>query len=197
MNLIDRVKNILVTPKTEWMVIDAETATPQSLLTGYVLPLTIIYSLGSLLAGLFWAGGLGLQYFLVLTVIKFVSAMISFYISAYVIDMLAPSFSSEKNINKSAQLVAYSNTPMWIIGLLSFIPGILWLLMLAAAVYAIYLMYLGIGPLKKTPEDKKVVYMIVGFIVIAVIASIVMYLLGMIIFKILGYGTFGWGFGWY
>jgi hypothetical protein len=25
-------------------------------------------------------------------------------------------------------------------------------------------MYLGIGPLKKTPEDKKVVYMIVSFL---------------------------------
>ncbi len=49
MNLIDRVKKILTTPKTEWEVINNETATPGSLFTGYVLPLAIFASLGTVL----------------------------------------------------------------------------------------------------------------------------------------------------
>ena len=39
MALVDRVKNILVTPRTEWGVIAAEPATSGALVTGYVIPL--------------------------------------------------------------------------------------------------------------------------------------------------------------
>ena len=42
MRLIDRAKNIIVTPKTEWDVIAAETTPPAALVTGYVLPLAAV-----------------------------------------------------------------------------------------------------------------------------------------------------------
>jgi len=100
--------------------------------------------------------------------------------------MLAPSFGSEKNMGKSAQLVAYSGTPSYIGGLLSFIPVIGWIVSLAAWVYGVYLMYLGIGPLKKTPEDKKVVYMIVAFLIMIVLYFILVAILGAILFAALG-----------
>ena len=51
MNLIERAKNILVTPKTEWDVVNGESATPMSLLMGYVLPLAVVAALGTLLKG--------------------------------------------------------------------------------------------------------------------------------------------------
>ena len=108
MNLIERVKNILITPKTEWAVIDGETATPPSLLIGYVLPLAVVAAVGSLLKGFLFAGVFGLEYYIIGAVIAFVVQILAYYISVYVIDMLAPSFGSEKNLGKSAQLVAYS-----------------------------------------------------------------------------------------
>src|SRR5712672_1610419 len=37
--LLERAKNILLAPKTEWPVIDAEPTTPAQLYTGYVVPL--------------------------------------------------------------------------------------------------------------------------------------------------------------
>jgi hypothetical protein len=191
MSLIERAKNIIVSPKTEWLVIDSETAKPQSLLVSYVLPMAIISSLGFLLMGLLWAGTFGLQFFLLRMIITFISVMISFYIACYVVDMLAPSFSSEKNINKSAQLVAYSNTPTWIAGLLSFIPVLGMLILIAGWVYSIYLMYLGLGPLKKTPEDKKVIYMIVAFLLMLLIGFVVNYILGMLLLRSMGYGALG------
>ena len=52
MNIVERVKNILMTPKTEWDVINGETATPQSLLMGYILPLAIVGAVWPLLTGL-------------------------------------------------------------------------------------------------------------------------------------------------
>lgn len=191
MNIIDRVKNILITPKTEWQVINEETATPQSLLMGYVLPLAVIASLGSLLKGFLFAGTLGLKYFIILAVIAFISTVLAYYITVIVVDILAPSFASEKNMGKSAQLVAYSATPSYIGALLSFIPVLGWLLPLAAWVYGIYLMYLGIGPLKKTPEDKKVVYMVVAYLVMIAIYFILAAVLGAVLFAALGFSATG------
>lgn len=189
MNLIERVKNILITPKTEWEVINGETATPMSLLMGYVFPLSIVAAIGPLLTGLLFAGLWGFKYFLVTAIIAFISQMVAFYISVLIIDMLAPSFGSEKNLNKSAQLVAYSATPGYIGGLLSFIPVLGLLISIAAWVYGVYLMYLGIGPIKKTPEDKKVVYMLVAYIIWIAIYFILAAILGAILFSLFGLGV--------
>jgi hypothetical protein len=188
MNLIERAKNMLSIPKTEWLLIESETSTPQFLLTNYVLPMAIISSIGKILSGLVWAG-IFTSYFIWAAIIGFVSIIISFYISIYVIDMLAPGFSSEKNLNKSAQLVAYSNTPNWIAGLLSFIPFIGWLLVIAGWVYSIYLFYTGLGPLKKTPEDKKIVYMVVAIIIMIVVGFIISAILMAIFGGLTGIGA--------
>lgn len=195
MNLIERVKNILITPKTEWDVINGETATPQSLLMGYVLPLAVVSAAGSLLSGLLWPGLWGFKYFLIKAIISFISAAVGFYISVYVIDLLAPSFGSEKNLNKSAQLAAYSNTPVWIAGLFSFIPVIGLLAILGGWVYSVYQLYLGVGPLKKTPEDKKVIYLIVIILVMFAVAMIIGAILGAILFASMGFSGYrSWGF---
>ena len=189
MNLIERVKNILANPKTEWLVIETEPATPQSVLINYVLPLAIISALGKILSAImpssFYTSSL-----MWIAIIGFISILIGFYISIYVIDMLAPGFASEKNLGKSAQLVAYSNTPVWVAGFLSFIPMIGGLLAIAGWVYSIYLFYTGLGILKKTPEDKKVVYMVVAFIVMIAISFIVSAILTAIFGSFLDLGTF-------
>lgn len=186
MNLIERVKNMLITPKTEWDVINGETATPQSLLMGYVLPLAIVAAVGPLLSGLIFGGLLGMKFFIITAIIAFVAEVIGYYIAVIIIDMLAPSFGSEKNMGKSAQLVAYSSTPSYVAGLLSFVPVIGSILKFVAWAYGIYIMYLGIGPIKKAPEDKKVIYMVVAFIIMIAINFIIIAILGAILFSALG-----------
>lgn len=191
MNLIERVKNILITPKTEWDVINGETATPQSLLMGYVLPLSIVAAAGSLLKGFLFAGVFSLKFYIITAVIAFIASIIAYYVTVIIVDMLAPSFGSEKNMGKSAQLVAYSGTPSYIGALLSFIPVIGGIVSLAAWAYGVYLMYLGIGPTKKTPEDKKVVYMIVAFLIMIVLYFILVAILGAILFAAVGLSAGG------
>ena len=186
MNIIDRIKNILLTPKTEWEVINGETATPASLLTSYVLPLAVVGSLGGIL-GFFIFGGLaGMAFAIGTAIIGLVVTAIAFFVASYIVDALAPSFESEKNLSKSAQLVAYSGTAGAVGSLLSFIPILGWLIALAAWGYGAYLMYLGIGTLKKTHEDKKIIYVIVNytiwmaayFILIAIFSGILLASLG-------------------
>ena len=125
------------------------------------------------------------------TAIKlFVTAMLSFLIAAYVIDKLAPSFGSEKNINKSAQLVAYAYTPYLIGVFLNVLP------MLAIAgslfgLYGIYLWYLGLGPMKKTPEDKKVIYLVISIVMLIIVLVTVGLIMGKVLGSIFGFGVLG------
>ncbi len=192
MNLIERVKNILITPKTEWAVIETETATPASILTAYVLPLSIVAAAGTFLRFFLFAGGLGfygLQFIITSTLVTLVASALGFFLTTLIVDMLAPSFGSEKNMGRSAQLVAYSGTPSYIGSLLSFIPFIGWLISIAAWCYGVYLMYLGIGPIKKTPEDKKVLYMLVAFVIMIAIYFILIAIIGGIAFAVLGRGA--------
>ena len=52
MALVDRVKNILLTPREEWQVIDAEPATPSELYKEYIIPLAAIGPVASALGAL-------------------------------------------------------------------------------------------------------------------------------------------------
>lgn len=191
MNLIDRVKNILLTPKTEWDVISGESATQQSLLMSYVLPLALVAAIGSILKVTLFAGivSFGIKYAVTAAVIAFITAVAGYYLTVFIVDMLAPSFGSEKDMGKSAQLVAYSATPGYVAGLLSFIPVLGALIALAGMVYGIYLMYLGIGPIKKTPEDKKVIYIIVAYAIMIAIGFVLAAVLGAALFGAIGYGS--------
>lgn len=189
MKLIDRVKNILLKTKPEWEVINAETAVPGTLFTTYVLPLALVSAAGQLLGGIVLSRGSSLTYVLIGAVIAVAVSAIGYFVAIHVIDLLAPTFGSEKNLPKSAQLVAYSMTPSYIAGLLSFIPGLGAILGLAGMAFSIYIMFLGVGLLKKTPEDKKVVYLLVAWVVMFVVTMVISGALGAIMYGSTGYGS--------
>ncbi len=178
MNLINRAKNILLTPKTEWNVVAGETATLGSLLTSYVIPMALIPTAASLLSALLWTGRLfGMKYAIIAACGSFVGAIISYVVTTYVVDLLAPNFQSKKDLGSSAQLVAYSGTASWVASILGIVPILGWLGMIAGGIYAIYLMYLGLGPVKKTPDDQKAIYLVVAIIVFIVVSILIGWIL--------------------
>jgi Yip1 domain len=195
MSLITRAKNILLTPATEWGVIASETETPQSLLIKYVIPMALIPAVAMFIGfGLFGGFGAGLfEWGIMMAIESLVGSIVGYYLSTYIIDALAPNFGSEKNIGRSAQLVAYSNTAVWVAGILYIIPR-LHILALLAGLYGIYLIYLGIPAMKKTPEDKRIGYLLVSIVVIIVIMYVVGLLLATLIGSIMGY-PYGLGDG--
>ena len=158
MNVTDRAKSILLSPKTEWYIIETEHTPVSTMLTAYVIPLSLIPAAFALLSGLLY---LTIGFGIASAIIAIITAVINFYISTYVIDALAPTFNSSKNINRSAQLAGYSYTPTAVASILTLIPVLGGLAVFAGAVYAVYIMYLGIGPMKNTPEDKQIVYVVV------------------------------------
>ena len=168
MNLINRVKGILVSPKTEWLVIATENQSMSTLITSYTLPLALVAAAANFIGyGFIW-GAASITWGLYFAVSVAVSAIISVVISSYVVDALAPSFGSEKNLNRSAQLVAYGATPGIVGSVLNIFPPIAFIGMLFA-LYGIYLWYLGLTPIKKTPDDKRIAYLVVCFVVLFVV----------------------------
>ena len=192
MNLVDRVKNIIMTPKTEWPVIAAEDPNPTAILTGYVVPLAAVPARATVIGTGLIGGpfGASLTFGIGTGVVTFITAVVGVYLTALVMDYLAPNFGSQKNFGRALQTVAYSYTPAWVGGILAILPAISWLGTLAG-LYGLYLMYLGLPHTMKTPEDKTIVYMIVTIIVLVVIYSILALILGGIMVAILGFGAMG------
>ena len=187
MNLVDRAKNIIVTPKTEWDAVSAEEPNIQQILFAYVLPLALIPTIAVIIGwgmiGIF--GFTSFTYGIAMGLVQLINAFLSVLVAGFVIDMLAPSFGSQKNMGRAVQLVAYSMTPVWIAGILNILPTIGWLGGLIG-LYGLYIMYLGLAPLMKTPEDKKVGYLVVSIIILIVVYFVVAAILTAIFMAIFG-----------
>ncbi len=191
MSLIDRAKNIMLSPKTEWEAVANEEPNVQQILISYVLPLALIPAVAMLIGwGVIGVWGFtSFNYGIAVALVQLLNAFIAVLVTSFVIDALAPSFGSEKNFGKALQLVAYSMTPVWVAGILNIIPTIGWLGSLIG-LYGLYLLYLGITPLMKTPEDKRVGYLIVSIIILIVVYFVIAAILTAILFGIFGLSAF-------
>ena len=176
MDLKTRATNILTKPAVEWPVIAGEATTPMDLITTYAAPLSAISVIcafiGMSIIGqtipLVGTIRIGIFSGLASAVVRFVLGLIGLYVSAIIIEKLAPTFQSKGDTTQALKLVVFASTPVWIAGVLQIIP-VLGLLILFAALYAVYLFYLGLPPLMHTPGDKVIPYMVVAAIVIFVI----------------------------
>jgi hypothetical protein len=168
--MIDRVKNILLSPKTEWPVISGETATVQSLYVGYILILAAIGPIA--IAIRFGAFGIGIG----AAVTSYVIGLVMVYVLALVADALAPSFGGEKNFIRALQLVTFSFTAAWVAGIFHLVPSVGSLLSLLAAIYSLYTLYLGAPVLRKCAPEKAAGYTIVLVLCAIVIGGVLTYL---------------------
>ena len=172
MNLVDRAKNILITPKPEWEAIDKDPANNTTIFTSYVLPLLLIGAFASFLGfgfiGIHGAkAGAGGGAIRGIIFVAFTAILV--FAMAAAIDVLAPSFGSEKNWVKSFKLAAYSLTAAYLGAIFWLFPA-LWILVLLCSLYSLYALYTGIPVLKKTTADKQVAYFAVILLITVVLA---------------------------
>jgi hypothetical protein len=178
MALIDRVKRMLLTPKEEWPVIDAEPATVGGLYTSYIIPLSAI---GPIAAAIGWSlFGFGLFRLAVgallkYAIVSYVGGLIGIFVLALIVDALAPTFGGQKNRTQALKVVAYSYTAFWVAGILNLIPGLNVLALLAGIAYTLYLLFLGLPVLMKAPQDKATGYTIVVIVVAIVVGYVIRY----------------------
>jgi len=98
MNIVERAKNIIVTPKTEWDAVTAEEPNIQQILLGYVLPLALIPTIAVIIGwgtiGIF--GFTSFTYGIAMGLVQLINAFLSVLISGFVIDALAPSLAQRR-----------------------------------------------------------------------------------------------------
>jgi hypothetical protein len=191
MNLVERARNILLTPQTEWAVIEAEPTDPKTLYTSYIAILALIPVVAGLIVTVFLASlfgsriGAGIAVGAALT--QYVLSLIMVFAVAFIADALAPSFDGQKNLNQALKLVAYAMTAAWVAGVFVIIPVLGWLVSLLGSLYSLYLFFLGTPILMKVPEGKVVAYTAV----VVVIAIVVGFAIAMINASIIGMGAVG------
>ena len=187
MALVDRVKNILMKPKTEWDVIAAEPTPAGALITGYVLPLAIVSALAAFIGSCFIGMSMPfvgtfrmpIMWGVAMLIYHVVMAVVTVFVLSLIIDALAPTFGATKDRAQALKLAVYSYTPAWVAGILMILP-VLGILVFLAALYGIYLLYLGLPRLMRNPPEKSAGYtalivvcaIVIGF-VISMIAGLI------------------------
>jgi hypothetical protein len=183
-NLIDRVKNILLTPREEWPRIAAEPATVQSLYLRYVVILAAIGPLATFVS----LAVLGLGYGVGAAVFAYLHALVGVAIVALIVDALAPRFGGTRDYVLALKLTAYSLTALWVAHVALIIPVAGAVIALIGLVYSLYLFFLGVPVLRKSTAEKALPFTIV----VIVCAIVVMYLIGLIARALgLGFGAAG------
>jgi hypothetical protein len=188
MNIVERAKNIMLTPKTEWDAVAADPTPTQGLVTGYVLPLAALAAI----AGFISAAVIGttlpmlgtyrmpMGWAIAMLIYQLVMSVVSVFVLGFIIDVLAPTFGGQKNFNQAIKVAAYSYTAGWLGAVLGIIPFIGWLLGLIVALYGIYLLYLGLPRVMKNPQEKSVGYTVVVVIVAIVVGFVISIIGGLI-----------------
>lgn len=189
MRLVDRVKNILLTPKTEWDVIAAETTPTKDLILGYLLPLIGVAAVVGFIKysiigfGSFFGATIRMpiEWGLVHAVYQVVMGVVWVFVLGFIIDALAPTFGAQKNISQANKVAVYAGTAVCVGAILSIVPYLGGLLVLLGLLYTFYLLYLGLPRLMKGPEAKAVAYtavVILSSIVVGAILAFAQHLIG-------------------
>lgn len=151
MNLVDRIKGILIEPRSEWVKIAAEPATVASLYTGWIMILAAIGPLALLVS----------LHSIQLAIAQYVLSLIVTFLLALIVDSLAPSFGGAKDFVASLKLTAYSYTAAWLAGIFHLLGMFGGVLVLLATIYAFYTFFLGAPVLNKSSASKAVPFTLV------------------------------------
>jgi len=179
MDIIGRVKSIILKPSQAWVEIKEEKTTISELFTSYAAILATIPAVAQLIGyGLIGHSVLGVHFRLGIgrafghAIVYYILSLVGIYVVALIADALAPSFGSKKNILNAFKAVVFSMTPGWVGGIFYIIPT-LSILAFLAALYGIYLFYLGLPLLMETPKEKSLGYVIVVIVVTFIVNVVI------------------------
>jgi hypothetical protein len=168
---ISRVFNdaiALVKDPKGFMTARADGAPPvMETITKYVAILALIPLVFTLIGDAIFYRGIGFA--VVAAILTYIFAVISVAVVGFIMWKLAPNFSSVADQNKATKLVSYIYTPVFLIAVLDIIPG-LGVLSLVGLLYGLYIMYIGLPIVLKTPTDK-----VIGYVVVTLVVTFIVY----------------------
>ncbi len=154
--VVARARAILLTPHSEWQVIEREPGALTDLFGSYVAILAAIPAMARFIGNSLIGGYDPLLSGLIRTVIAYAATFTVVYVLAGVIDLLAQRFGTQKNFPSALKLSIYSHTPVWLAGVFLLIPGLNFLMILG--LYGSYLLWVGLSPLMNAPQENALLY---------------------------------------
>ena len=175
MNLVERIKGILLDPKSEWQAIEREPGDAAYLFPNYVAIVAAIPPvctfIGLSIIG-FGPVRIGIVGGFLRAVIVYVLSLVGVFVVAYIIDFLAGTFGARKGLDNAMRVSAYTPTAAWLAGVFNLIPILGFLSILG--LYSLYLLYTGIIALMKPAADKALIYTI-AVIVCAIVVWVIIF----------------------
>jgi Yip1 domain len=156
MELLNRVKAILLTPHTEWPVIAQEESDVSALFMRYVAILALVPALARFIGASLIGGYAPIWSSLAGALVIYLSGFAIVYCLALIIDVLAPRFGARKDFAAALKLAVYSYTPVWIAGIFLLVPVLSFLVVLG--LQGVYLLWAGLPILMRAPPEKALPY---------------------------------------
>jgi hypothetical protein len=179
---MDRIKGILLQPKSEWGKIDSEPGDAGYLISNYVAILAAIAPICAFIGlSIIGFGGyrLGIGAGLAQAVFIYVLTLIGFFVMGYIIDFLAGTFGARKDLQSAMKVSAYAPTAAWLAGVFNILPALSFLSILG--LYSLYLLYTGIGALMRPAANNALIYTI-AVIICAIIVWIIILAIPVLLF---------------
>jgi ABC-type amino acid transport system permease subunit len=184
MDIIERIRNLLLQPRREWPRIAAEDATTLSPTLFYVSVLASIGPAGLLFKSL---GGS-----LFLAVFTYAFTLFEVYMLVQTVDILAPWFGGERNFPQSLKLIAYSLTAWWLADACQFagLPPVAVLAIgLLTAAYCMYSFRLGAPALKRCSPEKATALTLLIAVCMTMLSVVLQSALLLILREVFGLGA--------
>lgn len=185
MSIVERAKNILLKPASEWNVIAAEPDSIGGLFTRYAIPLALLPVISAILftgllgisaadmTGLGGGMSTGITAIAGMAVVSFVLSLFTLFLMGTIVKLVSPSFNGTSDKLQAMKLMTYASTPTWVVALISWIPFLGALVTVAAIAYVVYLIYLGLSPVLGVPQEKVAGFTIVIVLIYVVLALII------------------------
>jgi hypothetical protein len=160
MNAAARAKAMLIDPYVAWMQIEQEPGDPAYVLTRYVALLALVPAIfgfvGTSIIGVAVPGAATVRTTifngLFGAIFGYVMTCATVLLLGLIVDLAAPLFGGRRNFDAAFKLAVYSFTPVWLAGIFLLLPGLRFLVL--TGFYGAYILWLGLPPLTKTPEQR-------------------------------------------
>ncbi|AKJ31434.1 Yip1 family protein [Caldimonas brevitalea] len=170
MNIVQRVRDILLSPRAEWPVIAAERHSIATLYLQYVAILAAIPAVAGFigLAILGQTAHMTLLGALLRIAVGYVLWLAMVFGLGLLVDAFAPAFGGRRHPLQAFKVAAYSLTPAMVTGVFMLLPS-LGVLSLLGALWSVWLLYNGLPVLMKVPQQKAG-----GYTAVVVVCGIVL-----------------------
>jgi hypothetical protein len=155
--LVGRIKALLLTPRTEWLVIERERTAASDLFIKYAAILAAIPEVAHLIGQtVIDEARAPFLVALLRALVSYAVSLAAVYLIACAIDFVAPRFAGKRNFSNALKLSVYSYTPLWLAGIFLLVPGLNFLVVLGF--YGFYLLWLGLPHLMQAPNGEVLRY---------------------------------------